>query len=243
MIESKECYYSHLRLICGGIPTFTVQCQHIYRANLISESTVRCIEMSILTILISYIFNWSNRSFKETPGTHEATFPWSLSSWTFKSSSLWKQWISQLKWLTLAPCLLFCSQMQIDSSTFYENHRLQSEVAKPASLASLQKAVSLDVNANQACNNHDERSNSPNTQIFTGLRAYTFAWLFGEARHFGRQQVSKRSVFWYSCPIHFHTSIFPRFWDHSHLTLPSRCLTERKINSCCKGDYAQIHHR
>lgn len=186
---------------------------------------------------------WSNRSFKEMPGTHEATFPWSSSSWTFKSSSLWKQWISQLKWLTAAPCLLICSQMQIDSSTFYENHRLQSEVAKPASLASLQKAVSLDVNANQACNNHDERSNSPDTQIFTGLRAYTFAWLLGEARHFSRQQVSKRSVFLILMSDSFLYSIFPRFWDHSHLTLPSRCLTERKINSCCKGDYAQIHHR
>lgn len=46
MIEPNELYYSHLRLFCGGIPTFTVQCQHIYRANLIRESTVRCIEMT-----------------------------------------------------------------------------------------------------------------------------------------------------------------------------------------------------
>lgn len=57
MLESNELYYSHshLRLFCGGIPTFTVQCQHIYRADLISESTGKCIEMTTF-IIISYIF-------------------------------------------------------------------------------------------------------------------------------------------------------------------------------------------
>lgn len=153
----------------------------------------------------------SSRNFKEMPGTHGATFPWSLSSWTFKSSSLWKQWISQLKWLTVAPCLLICSQMQIDSSTFYENHRLQSEVAKPASLASLQKAVSLDVNANQACN--------------TGLRAYfcmTVRW--GTAL----QQAASLETFGFlilmsdSFPYFHISTLLGSFTSHFALQMPDR---------------------